>query len=267
MNHTRVSEEERVDLSPLRELVERIFRVPMELLRLPKDLARLGEERGQEAPLLFASSVARERSRPWLMQAEIDGFLQEAQPGYFLTGFWGHGTNSYAFYYLRVTSSSRVYLRLPFGGIYMNTKRDAAQIGKFLRAFLPFEAMVEKGIMCSLLAVESMGRGRYEVVRADGSTVTSEASMLRAPSFGSFMEPSAEKTNRIERARKPSKCPTCKSKAVAEIQICRPTYSDELQQKVDAGLDRSGGCVMTLDDPAWICGACGQQIYRRSSPK
>jgi hypothetical protein len=39
---------------------------------------------------------------------------------YRLFTFWGYGSNSYAFYYTRISEAGEMYLRLPFGGVYMN---------------------------------------------------------------------------------------------------------------------------------------------------
>lgn len=70
-------------------------------------------------------------------------------------------------------------------------------------------------------------------------------------------------TNRIERARKPLKCPVCKSRPVAVIQYGFPAISDDLEQKLNDGLVALGGCVISGDDPAWKCSTCGQKIYRK----
>ena len=64
--------------------------------------------------LLFGSKVAV--GNPYLVQASISEFLENAPVGYFLIGFWGHGTNSYAFYYSRVDSMSKIFFRLGYGG-------------------------------------------------------------------------------------------------------------------------------------------------------
>lgn len=73
--------------------------------------------------------------RQYLIQGDIGEFLRHAPEGYFLVGFWGHGFNSHAFYYLRVDSKSKIFFRLPYGGVYMDNKNEAEHISKFLPEF------------------------------------------------------------------------------------------------------------------------------------
>ena len=60
----------------------------------------------------------------YLVQGAIDEFFINAPEGYFLMGFWGHGTNSYAFYYCKVDSKSKIFFRLPYGGGYMDNDKE-----------------------------------------------------------------------------------------------------------------------------------------------
>jgi len=63
------------------------------LLRPPGPVTRVRDD-----GLLYGSASAVDH--PYLVQAEIAAFLTAAPTGYYLAGFWGHGFNSYAFYYL-----------------------------------------------------------------------------------------------------------------------------------------------------------------------
>lgn len=111
--------------------------------------------------LLIGSKEALEHQ--YLVQGDIRPFLSHAPEGYFLIGFWGHGFNSYAFYYLRVDSISKIFFRLPYGGVYMDNKKGAERIGKFLPEFFDFEEKLKTMGLRRLYAVESMGSGWYEV--------------------------------------------------------------------------------------------------------
>jgi len=67
---------------------------------------------------------------------------------------------------------------------------------------------------------------------------------------------------RMELARKPIRCPKCNNRPVARIVYGLPYFSEKLANEVDAGKIVLGGCIITDDDPAWQCVACGQEIYR-----
>ena len=73
--------------------------------------------------LLVGSEQASKN--PMLIQGDISEFLKSAPEGYFLSGYWGHGVNSYAFYYSRVDSWSRVFLGSAMVGyIWTMSSRD-----------------------------------------------------------------------------------------------------------------------------------------------
>lgn len=99
----------------------------------------------------------------YLIQADIKDFLKHAPEGYFLIGFWGHGINSYAFYYLRVDSISKIFFRLPYGGVYMDNEKQAEYISKFLPEFFVFEDKLKNRGLKRLCAVESMLSGNYKI--------------------------------------------------------------------------------------------------------
>lgn len=69
---------------------------------------------------------------------------------------------------------------------------------------------------------------------------------------------------RIERQRKPRKCPSCGKSPVATILYGLPAYDDEMQQQIDSGLIKLGGCCVMESDPAWHCTHCDIDIYRKT---
>lgn len=72
-----------------------------------------------------------------------------------------------------------------------------------------------------------------------------------------------EQLERIERPRKPIKCPTCGKSPVATILYGMPNLNEELQQKLDEGRTVIGGCCCAYDDPVWQCSYCGQAIHKK----
>lgn len=67
---------------------------------------------------------------------------------------------------------------------------------------------------------------------------------------------------RIERTRRPPKCPACGGKPVAAISYGMPIPSDKLDRALESGRIVLGGCCISDDDPAWQCTVCGQRVYR-----
>jgi len=117
--------------------------------------------------LLFGSEQAM--SRQYLIQEDIEPFIQEAPEGYLLVGFWGYGMNSEAFYYSRIDRRARVLFRLPFGNVYHGGRDEAADVRAFLENWSAIEDAVA-GDLRRLLAVDSMGSGRYEIEYVNGVT-------------------------------------------------------------------------------------------------
>lgn len=71
---------------------------------------------------------------------------------------------------------------------------------------------------------------------------------------------------RIERQRKPRKCPSCGQATVATVFYGLPDFNDEFERKLDAGEITIGGCISEpYIDPAWHCTHCDADIYRRLS--
>lgn len=62
-----------------------------------------------------------------------------APRGIWLAGYWGHGVNSYAWYFVRKDARREVFLRLFYGGVYGDEKRDAANVRAFVERYVAFE--------------------------------------------------------------------------------------------------------------------------------
>lgn len=166
-------------MKKLRIAIERIFGIPFDLLGLPEDLRRISA--GDPDALLFGSSDAVEC--PLLTQEAMREFVRDPPPvGYCQVGFWGYGVNSYAFYLSWIRPRSRVYLRLPYGGVYGDQRVEAQRVREFLLAFLEFEAAVRHSER-ELLAIESMGVGHYRVMLGDWPLFVHKASMLKSHAF------------------------------------------------------------------------------------
>ena len=67
---------------------------------------------------------------------------------------------------------------------------------------------------------------------------------------------------RIERTRKPRKCPKCGHAPVGEILWGMPHMDPKLEELINAGKVIIGGCCLGGDDPNWECSKCHQQIWK-----
>ncbi len=121
---------------------------------------------------------------PCLEQGDIETFIASGPDGYVMVGFWGHGVNSYAFYYVLADSWRKVFLRLPYGGVYMDNDEQAKLIRSFLPAYAEFERLLQDKAE-SLEVVDSMGEGHYRVRLKDGRVLERQGSMLQDPGFRS----------------------------------------------------------------------------------
>jgi hypothetical protein len=130
--------------------------------------------------MLFCSQDGARLPPPLIMSSMQPFFSYPA--GYYLMGYWGHGVNSYALYYLRIDAWSKVYFRLPYGGFYTDNLRMAILIRQFLPSYFEFEQQV-KGRVKMLEAVEAMLPSRYRIVRSDGKVIEREQSLLGTPDF------------------------------------------------------------------------------------
>jgi hypothetical protein len=104
---------------------------------------------------LFVSPEVIESSKYYFIQGDIDEFLDSAPDGYKVTGWWGHGVNSYAFYYMRITEHEKIFFRLPYGGIYMDNDKAAEKISDFLEEYAKFRELASS-LECSYSLTCSM---------------------------------------------------------------------------------------------------------------
>jgi hypothetical protein len=150
---------------------------PLRLPPLPAAIQAFPHQGGR--PRLYGSAIALV-DQPYLSQGDIERFLSDAPLGYFVAGFWGYGVNSYAFYYCSVEPGAKVFLRLPYGGVYMgDDERDA--LLDFCERFTAFVEEARPRVT-SLELVESMGYSyRRFQLRSGGVIEEREPSLHRQP--------------------------------------------------------------------------------------
>jgi hypothetical protein len=133
-----------------------------------------------EDGLLYGSATAKQK--PYLIQGDIHDFISSDDKGYFFIGFWGHGINSYAFYYGRIDEWSHIFFRLPYGGGYMDNRIAARRVRMFLSNYFAFEPEL-KDKAKTIIAIDSMGYGNYTMVLLDGRLVSLEESLYKNADF------------------------------------------------------------------------------------
>lgn len=115
--------------------------------------------------LLFGTATALDH--PYRVQPDVEEFLRDAPEGHFAIGFWGHGMQSHAFYLQRVEPWCRVYLRIPYGGVYSDHEVQALSLHRVL-LWLP-EFLREARSRCRhLRLVDSMGDAQLKLESIDG---------------------------------------------------------------------------------------------------
>ena len=107
----------------------------------------------------------------YLVQGSIDHFFEDLHGQYFLMGFWGHGVNSYAFYYIRSDPKSKIFFRLPYGGVYMDNDKEKVRINKFLTRFFDLENKLSNENVEYLFVMESMGTSGFKLKLKDQKEV------------------------------------------------------------------------------------------------
>ena len=63
-------------------------------------------------------------------------------------------------------------------------------------------------------------------------------------------------------SKKPSVCPVCRSKKIAEYMYGMPAYSEKLKKELDEGKIILGGCCITDQDPSFACQECKTDFYK-----
>ena len=120
--------------------------------------------------LLFGTAAALEH--PYRVQPDVEDFLRDAPEGHFAIGFWGHGIQSHAFYVQRVEPWCRVYLRIPYGGVYSDHEAQALSLHRVL-LWLP-EFLRDAWRHCRhLRLVDSMGDAQLRAEHLEGNVMES----------------------------------------------------------------------------------------------
>ena len=117
---------------------------------------------------LIASPSAA--SEPLRTQGDI-ARVRRLPHGYFLAGFWGHGINSYAFYWCHIAPGRRLHLRIPYGGVYSDTDRQRENLLHVLDACRRVLEAIERVGCDRFYLVDSMGRGDCEIVLSSGEQI------------------------------------------------------------------------------------------------
>jgi hypothetical protein len=164
-------------LDALRRRFESSFGFP-----LPAEIEGVETLRPVDARGLLLGSAAAV-PRVYLTQGDVDDFVEGAPDGYRVAGFWGHGINSYGFYYCRADAKTRIFFRLPYGGVYGDPEADGARVRVFLTAWIDYERRVGPDAR-RLLALESMGAGHYRIETGSGAVLECTRSLLGDPRFG-----------------------------------------------------------------------------------
>jgi len=125
---------------------------------------------------------AHARARPVLVGGDLTDFVNAAPVGYLMVGLWGHGVNSHAYYYSHVEAAGRVWLRLPFGGVYMDNDDNAAAIPDFFTRLYEFLHILRDRRMRYLIT-HHFSSGEIHIETADGRTAEHHGTFLYYPEF------------------------------------------------------------------------------------
>ena len=89
-----------VQMKKLKSYFQESFGIPIPPIMLPNVEFVPMDDRDPDESFLFGTQISLKKQ--YLVQGAIRDFIDNCPQGYFLIGFWGHGVNSYAFYYSRV---------------------------------------------------------------------------------------------------------------------------------------------------------------------
>jgi len=62
-------------------------------------------------------------------------------------------------------------------------------------------------------------------------------------------------------SKKPSVCPVCQSKRIADYLYGMPSFSEKLSKELDEGKTILGGCCIPDEDPSFACHVCKTVFY------
>jgi len=141
--------------------------MPQGLIPADLELLWLGQ-------MLFGTAAALEH--PYRVQPDVEVFLRDAPEGYFTIGFWGHGIQSHAFYLQIVEPWCRVYLRIPYGGVYSDHEAQALKLHRVL-LWLPEFLRDARRLCRHLMLVDSMGDGQLKMKSVDGDEASARCTI------------------------------------------------------------------------------------------
>jgi hypothetical protein len=166
-------------MKALKQLIEGEIGIPLSLLLQDREVVPLyGTE---DKSYMFGSEIAKKEGA-YLAQGEIDSFIRDCPKGYFLLAHWGHGICSHALYYQRADEWSRLFFRLPFANAFEDHREASRLIREFLLAFLDFEGKIKDKVV-SIVFVESMWEGMYQIESKKGDLIELRESLLKNPNF------------------------------------------------------------------------------------
>jgi hypothetical protein len=139
-------------MKKLRSLFRKEIGIPIPQEILLDELLVPLDGKNEADSLLWGTKIALGDN--YLIQGHIGDFIKSCPEGYYLIGFWGHGANSYAFYYSRVDNWKKILFRLPYGGVYMDNKLMAKQVREFLENYIEFEQSLVPTTI-SFIAIDS----------------------------------------------------------------------------------------------------------------
>lgn len=117
---------------------------------------------------LVASPSAAEQ--PLQTQGDVSR-VKTLPHGYFLAGFWGHGVNSYAFYWCQIEPGRRLYLRIPYGGVYSDTDAQRENLIHVLDACRRVLEAIERVGCERFYLTDSMDQGECDLVLSSGERI------------------------------------------------------------------------------------------------
>lgn len=143
----------------IKDIIENTFKMDFSAISLPKsNIYEMPHEN-----IIGSKSAFKTR----YLAGHGSKLLKEDSKDYFLMGFWGYGTNSYAFYYLRANPKSKIYFRLPYGGAYTDNERAKVLIKNYLNRFFTLEKKLSN-IIDHIIIIDSIGESNFEIIFKDG---------------------------------------------------------------------------------------------------
>jgi len=121
----------------------------------------------KKGEIIAGELIASASARKHFYLINENGFFHNAPDGYFLTGFSGHGLNSYACYLCYVDGAKKIYLRMPFGNLYANIDEETAHIRKIFEGLTNFLVETD-GLIKNMIFMEVMGGTFYEITTKNG---------------------------------------------------------------------------------------------------